>query len=266
MLLMISLFAMVSAHAEVGVEEKRKLLGHELRVEQKFDRASSSGGIQSSTDLVLLGKERSLMQVRSEPETSESGETQIQNDLYVAGMRVWGGGGKIENKGYSYEGLIAPTQLAWPLLTYPLGPVLLQIDAGVNYQASLKASAIPNLAFPLQSIGLKTSLDARVAGAGYLEGYAKFLLVRGGVGGTVELIDGHTLASVEAELSPTDQEPISEPKVSVTGKLTLLKGRVYGFVDTYRLLTAKWKRSLNKNFFVYPGKCWTFGEEKCETP
>jgi hypothetical protein len=265
MVLIISLLV-IAAQADVGLEENGKLLGNDIKVEQRFKKSSAAGGLQSTTDILLLGKDRSLVRVQSEPQVFETGETKIQNDLYVAGMRIWSGGGTIENKGYSYEGLIAPTQIAWPLVTYPLGPVLLQIDAGVNYQASLKASAIPGVTFPLQSISLKTSLDAKVAGAGYLEGYAKFILVRGGVGGSIELIDGHTLASVESELSPVEQDPISEPEVKVTGKLTILKGRIYGFVDTYRMLTAKWKRSLNKNFFVYPGKCWAFGEEKCETP
>jgi len=256
----------ISAQADVGLQETGKLLGKELKVEQKFERTSTSGGLQSSTDVWLFGKERTLMKVQSEPQTSESGEIRIQNDLYVAGMRLWSGGGTIQNQGYSYEGLIAPTQLAWPLVTYPLGPILLQIDAGVNYQASLKARATPTITFPIQSVSLKTSLEAKAAGAGYLEGYAKFLVVRGGVGGSIDVIEGHTVASVEAEISPTEQNPVTEPKIEVSGKLTVLKGRIYGFVDTYRILVGKWKRVLNKNFFVYPGKCWAFGEEKCETP
>lgn len=257
-------FSWVQA-AEVSVFESKKLLGHEVRIDQKFEKASAPGGVSSSTDIFLLGRERSLMKVKSEPEVLDSGEVQQTNGLYVAGLRVWSGGGKVENQGYSYEGLIPPTQLAWPLVTYPLGPILLEIDVGVNYQASLKASAFPAISLPNPKLNLRTSLEAKAAGSGYLEGYAKFLVVRGGVGGALDLIDGQTKVTVEAELS-SDLESIPEPTVEVTGKLTLLRGRVYGFVDTYRILSARWKRSLNKNFFVYPGKCWAFGVEKCETP
>lgn len=247
-----------SASTGKTIEEKNRLLGRDLAVKNRYDTTASERGVETTTDVKFLGKNRTLLESNVEyiPGETTNDPGSAESDLYVGGMRVWTGKGRFEKGSFIYEGGIAPSQMAWPIVTYPLGPVLLQIDAGISYEVGVEARVTPFLSYPIEFSSIGASVKANASASGYVEGYANFLVVRGGVGGELTVLDGYGKVAADIYFN-------QKPVLNYAGKLTLLQGRIYGFVDTFNVFGWKWKRWWNPTLFSWDGKCWAFGGESC---
>jgi hypothetical protein len=253
--------------------QKSKVLGKTLSFEEKAQALSSGLGVLSETQSQFLGQTTSLVSASVEavpPAAPLPGATPIpgatpagielgRTDLYIGGTRVWAGDLRFVNGALVYTGGVAPTQIPFPLFMYPLGPVMLELDAGVEFEGALVASLTPGLSYPLQDSSLDAKVEAKLAAAAYIQGYASLYIVRAGVGGRVDIVEGTT--GVEAHLLLNGQKPYAD----YLGKVVLLKGDVYGFVDT-NILFGRWTRVLHKSFFSWPGKCFAFGVNSCAKP
>jgi len=226
-----------------------KLMGQTLTVSNGSQVTPAQNGVSSLTQLQFLGGMKTLL------DASTQYTTQPEATLYVAGMRVWNGTAKFSKGSYTYTGGIAPLRIAFPVLAYPVGPLILQVVAGVDMQANIQASLTPGVAYPLNDSSLMASLSANAAAAAFVEGSATLLFVRAGVGGSVEVING--LTTVAAQLYY--QIP---PILTYGGKVTLLSGDVYAFVDS-KLIFGSWKRWWSKDLFKWNGKCFAFGSDTC---
>ena len=258
----------------ISVEQHAKLLGHDLGVSQQSAGLATQHGINTATLIHFLGNSKNLMDASLEaipPATTadslapspspaaDQGTVLANTNWYIAGTRVWTGHLNYQKGALVYTGGISPTQIPFPLVVYPLGPLTLQVDAGVDFQGALNASMSPGWAYPLNDTVLKGSLTSNLTAGGYLEGYAKLLVVRGGVGGKINLIDGST--GINAMILFNGRKPILSGK----GKVQLLNGDIYAFVDT-NVFLGKWKRILNKDLYKWNGKCFAFGSDTCVNP
>lgn len=255
------------------IRAEAKLLGQPIKVEQSGRFLPSALGIGMKTESTLLGHPFNLIEASIEaipaapadstslspPPSASATPTAIEfakSDLYIHGTRVWSGSLRYEKGGVVYSGGIAPTQIPIPLFVYPLGPLVLEVDAGVEFEGMLEAALTPGLSYPLQDSSLDARLQARLSVAAYVEGYASIWVLRGGVGGRVNLIEGTT--GIAAHLYFNGQKPSGQ----YLGKVNLLQGSVYGFVDT-NLLFGRWTRVLKKNFYHWNGLCYSFGADAC---
>ena len=263
----------LTAYSEV-LTEHGTLMGKDLSASQISNALPSNLGVNTETRVQFLGTAKSLMDASveaipvdavanpnatSSPAPSNSlqnGTVLATTDWYIGGTRVWNGTLNYANGGLVYSGGIAPTQIPFPLVVYPVGPLILEVDAGVSFEGTLGASLTPGISLPIQDSTLTGKLQAELAVAGYVEGYAKLLIVRAGVGGEVNFVDGTT--GVEATLYLNKTPPL----LGGFGKVVLLNGHVYGFVDT-SILFGNWSRLLSEDFFKWPGKCYAFGVETC---
>lgn len=200
-------------------------------------------GVFSEITALLFGSQRGIASAASHSTNLLEGES----ELTIAGMRVWSGKGEFKNGAYVYAFSVPTTQLRVPLASIPVGPLMIDLDAGLSFDAALEGALTPQLVIPIEFAALKASLASRVDVAGFVEGYAHFLFLRGGVGGQVDLVRGK--AGVEATLSMQSQT------VAYSGFFEFLSGKVYAFADYFRLWTGRWKRFLNPVLFRWKSQC-----------
>ena len=253
------------------VTARSQLMGKPLSVSLDSDPTADARGVQSQTRVEFAGQARSLSLISvealpppvtdgatSSPSASPSpaGVPLATTNWYIGGTQIWAGHLAFQNGSLVYAGGVAPTEIPFPLFAYPVGPVLLQVDAGVAFEGNLSAKLTPGLSYPIQDSTQTGTLQARLSAAGFVEGYARFLLVKAGIGGQVNVIDGAT--GVQAEIFMSQKKP----ELTGFGKLRLLNGSVFGFVDTAYLF-GSWKRILNRKFYQWNGLCYAFGAESC---
>jgi hypothetical protein len=223
-----------------AISQKTRVLGRELSIRALARILPSGNGIQSALDSSFLGQKTPLSSLAVEADKTE---------LYLRGIRVWSGDLRSEN-GYVYDGEVAPTRIDFPLLNYPIGPVLLQLSGGIEYSGSLHASLVP--------IG-HSEIQSELTASAFVEGSGSMMVVRGAVDGRVTLIDGSFGAQADLSLEG------GAPRLEYLGKVNLLSGRIGGYLDT-RLLFGRWNRVFSRTFFEWPGKCFSFGAESCLRP
>ena len=178
-------------------------------------------------------------------------------DFYIGGTRVWAGTLSFSKGSFVYSGGVAPTQIPFPIVAYPLGPVLLQVNAGVEFEGNLQATLTPGLSYPLTDSSLTAQVQATLMASGFIEGDASIWILRGGVGGRLNLIKGST--GINAFLFMNG----SKPQGTYLGGVTFLSGSVYGFVDINLLFG--WNRILSRNFYSWSGWCFAFDKTTCGT-
>ncbi len=260
------------------ISQNTQLMGKPLKIEQSSTVAPSGLGVSTQTTSQFLGRTSSIVSASIEAIPSTASDTPAdgsasanpsatpapgtidlaRTDLYIGGTRIWAGDLTFQKGGLVYSGGVAPTQIPFPILAYPLGPLMLEVDAGVEFEGDIQAALTPGLSYPLTDSSLDATLQAKLGAAGFIEGYGSIWLVRGGVEGRVDLIQGST--GIDAHLFMNGTKPIG----TYLGKVVLLSGDVFGFVDT-KLFFGKWNRILKKDFFKWKGLCYAFQAESCAT-
>jgi hypothetical protein len=228
---------------------KTRVLGRELSVRSSARVVPEGRGIETSLESRFLGQKSPLLSL-----AVESGQT----GLYVRGIRVWSGSVPV-GEGMVYRGSIAPTRIDFPILSYPLGPIYLQLTGGLEFSGNLEASLQPMDPVTDPASALRAGAQATLASSAFVEGAGRAVLVRGGLNGQVTLVDGRVGAQAEI---PTSGE---SPRIGYLGKANLLSGEVAGHVDA-RSFFGGWNRVFSRTFFRWPGKCISFGAESCQTP
>jgi hypothetical protein len=247
--------------------QESKLLGKPMRVEQHAQTVNSGFGVMTSTQTELLGHSGTLVEASVEAipaapmaSATPSGLVLGTTDLYIGGTRIWTGALRYQKGSLTYSGGVAPTQIPFPIFAYPLGPVMLRVDAGIEFEGEIDASLTPGLSYPLADSTLDATLSANLGASGFVEGYAGLWIVRAGVGGRVDLIEGTTGVTGHIYMNG-----ITPPSGHGIGMVRLLSGDVYGFVDT-KFFFGRWNRVLHKDFFKWGGYCYSFGAKTCATP
>ncbi len=260
------------------ISQSTTLFGKPLKMEQSANTLPSNQGASITTFSQFLGKGTNIFEASVEavpaptaapnpdapigstdPSASPSPAPGIEiakTDLYIGGTRVWAGTLSYNKGSLIYTGGVAPTQIPFPIFSYPLGPLLLQVNAGIEFEGGIEASLTPGLSYPLQDSSLTAKVEAELMASGFIEGDASLWIVRGGVGGRLNLIKGST--GINAFLFMNG----SKPQGTYLGGVTFLSGSIYGFVDV-RLF--KWNRIINKNFYSWSGWCFAFDKTTCGT-
>jgi hypothetical protein len=262
--LLFVLFISSPALADQVLEKKTKIFGKEFSVKEQLGSLPSGNGVSGITQVKFLNKSIPLLNSKLEYTEAKDTIESTSNDLYVNGIKVWTGSGTNENGTISYGGGVAPTQINMPVFSYTVGPLVLQVNAGVEFEAAVDAKLsspllLPDLStLPTKETLVDASLKTNATASGYVEGLARVLIVQVGLGGDVNIIDGN--AEVIASIPFLD--PMN-PTLSYDGKLQVLNGKIYGFID-YRKLGG-WKRWKDFNLYSWKGMCWAMGAQSCGT-
>ena len=250
------------------LQENKTLMGKALSVTQQYGTVPSGNGVNSGTNVKFLGKSIQLLNsiVDFTPANSSTSTPPIDplaalignthHDFYVGGIKIYSETLTATNGSVVYTGTVPPGQLAVPVFAYVVGPLVLEVDAGLSYEAGIVGKLTPTLSIPLTDSSVSASIDTSAAAAGFVEGLARFLIVQAGIGGSVNILQGD--ANVAAQVFFQG----SAPKLTYGGKLSVLSGKIFGFVD-YKRLFGDWKRIYTYNFYQWPGKCWAMGATTC---
>lgn len=234
-------------------------LGKQSSAAMGAGNPAGTQAIQTAADITLLGKVLSPFSTRIEtPDGTTIGNTSYTT-VYSFGKRVFSDAWTISSDGDNHIALgLAPTEVRVPAVSYPVGPLLLNVDGGVRFQAYVSANLVPEIAIPLPDSNLRVDLYSRVQGAGFVEGYAQFVIIRGGVGGQLNLIDGE--ASVNGRVGFNSTNP---PVVLVSGVVSFFNGSIYSFLDIFGFLSVHWRRLHNGILYNWNGTCFSMGSRTC---
>jgi len=234
-----------------NVTQSKRVLGRTLSVSaiaESIPAGAAIGsvpGISERIQTTFLGFKSSLAKV-----TNQGGWV----DVYLKGIKVWTGNSLDSGSGLHHQVTIPPTRFEVPVISYPIGPLLLGLQAGVDFSGGVTANAVPTDLSAIQA-----DLEAQLAASGFIQGTGGLFFIRGGVDGRMDLIDG--AVEVRALLEPKGQAPTAQ----MNGRVLLLKGSVEGFLES-RLLVGVWNRLMTRTLFSSPGKCFSFGDESCLAP
>jgi|GEM_PF-3755927 len=220
--------------------------------------------VENTASVRVIGKSLNAMTTLVEPTTVNPGDNTVDiggityTTVYSFGKRVFADAFSITSGGPNNIKLgLAPTEIRVPFVTYPVGPLTLNVGGGARFHALLDATLIPELGVPLNTSTLGITLSANAQAAGFVEAYAALLIIRGGVGGQVNLIDGKL--DVHGRVA-FDQ---SKPTILVNGIVQFLNGRIYAFLDIFGFLTFGWKRLINQEIYGWNGICYSVGYTPC---
>ncbi|MGZ3711707.1 MAG: hypothetical protein ACXVBE_08125, partial [Bdellovibrionota bacterium] len=154
--------------------------------------------VKTKAKITVLGVVMQALMASIAPANTIDGKT--YTEVYSFGKRVFSNSTSVESGMLKFRAGISPTEVRIPVYAYPVGPLLLQIDGGARFEANVTIQNSTEIAIPLKFANFAVDLQAVAAAAGFIEGYAKLLIVRAGVGGQLNLIDAH--ASVNARFTP----------------------------------------------------------------
>jgi len=228
--------------------------------------ASLGGGNPSATQTVeananvkVLGKSLNALNARVESPNDLSIGGTSYTTVYSFGKAVLADSWYISSGGYNNVKIgLAPTEVRVPIVVYPVGPLTLNVAGGARFQANLDATLIPEIAIPLPDSTLGVQLSAKAQASGFVEAYASILILRGGVGGQVDLIDGHLDVNGRVAFNGKDK-----PLIMVNGIVQFFKGRFYAFLDLLGFFRLGWTRLIDKDLYNWNGICYSMGYLQC---
>lgn len=235
-------------------EKKVKVLGTEMGAKVEAGTTATNQA-ESAVKLTSLGTVLDALFALTNPPNTIDGVT--YTEVYSFGKRVFADSRYLHVNGTQLSVGLAPTQVRVPFVMYPIGPATLQIDGGARFQANLSLNNMTNISFPIEYSEPGLQLSAVAGAAGFVEGYVKLFMLRGGAGGQIDLVD--------ARLDVNTKFNIEEKKtlVTVTAIAEFLKGRIYAFVDIFGIFGWGWKRIIDKDLYSWHGYCFATEDLQC---
>jgi hypothetical protein len=234
--------------------------------------------VETNANLTVIGHSLNALNARTESPASLTGNSgtggtvggcttvdcvdiggTAYTTVYSFGKAVLANAFSITSGGYNNVKIgLAPTEVRVPFVVYAVGPLTLDVAGGVRFQANLDATLTPVLVMnDLKTSQLQVNLQALAEAGGFVEAYAALLVIRGGVGGQVDLIDGNLGVNGLINFDG------SKPAVFVNGKVQFFNGRFYAFLDFFNLLNLGWKRLIDHTLYQWNGICYAMGAEAC---
>lgn len=256
-LLLLSLLAVPApvdaAEPALNAEKEVKVLGTEMGGKVT---ATTLPGQASGTYFTLksLGTAfRALFALTSPPNTID-GVT--YTEVYSFGKRVFSNSHYFYTDGAQFSVGLAPTQVRVPVIAYPIGPVTVHVDGGARFQANLSAKNMTNISFPIKYSEPGIQLSANATAAGFIEGYASAIFIRGGVGGQLDLVDARV--DINSRFSLEGKDTV----ITAAAVVHFLKGRLYAFLDL-GLFGWGLKRLIDHDLYTWYGYCFSAGSGQC---
>lgn len=258
-LLLAALYLPLPAYGEfVQQSFEDKTMGGRTGASVTAGNLPGTQSVETTANVKIIGKQlNALGAVVESPDSISIGST-TYTTVYSFGKAVFSDAFGITTGGPNNIKLgLAPTEIRVPFVVYPVGPLTLNVGGGARFHALLDATLIPELGVPLNTSTLGVSISAKALGAGFVEAYAAILIIRGGVGGQVNLVDGKL--DVHGRVA-FDQ---SKPTILVNGIVQFLNGRFYAFLDIFGFLTLGWKRLIDHDIYKWNGFCYSVGYTPC---
>lgn len=251
----LALFSGTAAFAE-EVSKETQILGKPTGAQAEAGGSTIDNVVRIRSSLSVFGVILPALLAITNPANTIDGIT--YTEVYSFGKRVF-----TDNFYFSHDGIasftlgLPPIQIRVPVLTYAVGPLLLQLDAGARFHANLQGQNMSTIGNDTVLTSLGIELKANGLAAAFLEGYAKLFILRAGVGGQLDLID--LTAALYARYN-FDGTP---PLVMAHLLAQFLKGRLYAFIDFFNIFGWGWKRLFDHDLYTWKGFCFAAGAISC---
>ncbi len=215
-------------------------------------RTTVSQQSETSVKLQAMGRVLQALFALTTPPNTIDGVT--YTEVYSFGKKVFSKSHYFYTDGTQFSVGLAPTQIRVPFIVYPVGPLTLHVDGGARFQANLSAKNMTNISFPIEYSEPGMQLSAVAGAAGFVEGYARLFIIRGGVGGQLDLVDARL--DVNSRFSLKGEPTL----VTASAIAQFLKGRLYAFLD---MGFFGWRRLLDETLYAWNGYCFATADRKC---
>lgn len=218
---------------------------------------SDTQKMQAKTDITVFGKDMQAMNTTITPPSNINGRS--YTEFYAFNKRIFTNSSYFQFTGEdgSFTAGLPPTEVRVPFFTYPVGPLLLTVGAGARFEANINAQNSSNLMIPVNESTLGINLSAVAFAAGFIEAYAKLFVIRGGIGGQVDVVDAKGV--INARISFNGNPPLFIASAIVK----FLYGHVYAFFDFFNLFSIGWSRLWTHDFYRWDGYCFAAGNFSC---
>jgi hypothetical protein len=216
--------------------------------------------LKSTASLQILGGVLEALEANVQiPKDPANSGTPGAIEYYSFGKRIFSDNAYFQATGITEaKAGIVPVEVRVPIARFPVGPLSLNIDGGVRFQAEVTGALRPTIWLdPIENSILNAALKGQATGAGFIQGYASLLILRGGVGGDVNLIDG------QLDLNSNFYFNGTKPNATLSTLFRFLFGRFYAFADHFSIWGWKWKRFWDATLFSWKGKCVSHGALQC---
>lgn len=239
---------------------KTKALGKNLGATLTTGTPSGSSTLENVTTLSLLGS--SLQALSGNIDIPNTPDASSNLEFYSFGKRIFNESFFSSNNGLlGGEVGLTPTEVRVPVVSYPIGPLLLEIDGGVRFQADLQGHIMPSLIMGPSGISnlstIEATLTGNAQGAGFLEGYAKLFVVRGGLAGELDLINAQANASAIFYFDG------GGPVTNISAMAQFVSGDVYAFLDYFNIFAWSWSNIWTDTLYRWNGVCFSTGNMTC---
>lgn len=252
----------VPANADSTLEkaQKTRVLGKDMGASFLTGMQDGSNRVQTTASATVLGSLEQLLTASIFAPADSSGQSYAE--YYSFSKRIFS-----ENIYFTHDGVLgasvglAPVEVRVPVLVYPVGPLVLGVEGGVRFQAKVTGHAVPTIVIGMNELSnVKLLLEGDAEAAGFVDGYASLIALRGGVGGEVELIDA------KADVDATFFFDGRKPKVVASGLAEFLSGRFFAFIDFFNILKFGWSSLWRYDLFNWRGFCFAGGKLSCPAP
>jgi hypothetical protein len=246
-----------AAWADLNETQTAKLLGSTIGASVQASAPTGTQQLTSTTSLTVLGNTLPALQTVTGATNTINGTTYAE--YYSFGKRVFSQNFYFQDNGiFEASAGLSPVEVDVPIVTYPVGPLVLSIDAGVTFQAAVSEQMMPTImANDLADSTLEVKLSGDAIGTAFVEGDVTLVALRGGVGGEVNLVDGQVNLDGMFFFNGAD------PTVQYGALLSFLNGGIYAFAAVFDPLTFGWADFWQDTLFSFKGYCYAAGALSC---
>ncbi len=243
------------SESSISWQETQPALGRAAGYRQTV--SATPAGSKMSGEAIVLGQSVPIWEAVAFA-TPDGTTPQVRS--FSRGLRVWDTSAGIEDGKLKFKAALPPAEVRVPTWVYPIGPALLMVDAGVQFEADVHGEVQAFFYYPVKFTTVQAKAEATGAAAALAAGQLRVVIARTGLEGRVDLADG----SVNAKARFTFNG--SKPQVSYSGKLRMLAGSILAFFDMRSLWGGSWKRLWEKPLIEWPGIVRSFTSEKPGIP
>ncbi len=210
----------------------------------------TESGLTTSHQASVLGRDRSLLQTTT---TASPDYKTAESQVFVNGLQLVSLQIPLD-VGLKVEYAVPPIDVKVTAVSVPVGPVTVNAKAGFSLSGKVLAELTPFLGIPLSESFVRAHVAPVVQSQAYVEGSVTLLVVRGGVGGAVTLVDADL--QVYSELHFGQRSPVT----TISGHLEFLSGKFYAFADAFNVFGWRWTNLIKVSLFEWAGHCYDFTE------
>ena len=239
-----------SSSQSINLSRSTKALDKNLGFQFSSTPNEAQNGVDTSFHGTVLGKQRSLFQysVEANPITQEGVATPYINGVQLPSVKF-----PVLQGSYQTHLAVPPLSSNITVLAVPVGPLMITVNGGFSLKAGLDATISPTIYNPIQNSLIQMHIEPQIQALAFAEGGVTLLILRGGVGGEVTLIDADLQLDSSLYLG-------SKPSTfKASGFVDFLSGRFYAFADYFNPLRFKWSKLLKHSLYEWKGLCHELG-------